>query len=51
MKVFFNKKIKLKVNDNEFKIIIQSLNKLRNCLIEQQLATDCVVELLIKVIK
>lgn len=44
------KKIKLKVDTYELKIIINSLNELRNKCIRESISTDAVDELLLKYI-
>ncbi|MEG1008248.1 MAG: hypothetical protein RSF67_00185 [Clostridia bacterium] len=42
-------KIKVVVNENEFSIIIKSLNELRNFLIINSIPTESVDEILLKV--
>ncbi len=43
--------IKLKINEREYKLIINLLMKLRNKLIEREESADMVNELLFKIIK
>lgn len=46
----FNKKRYLYLNDEEFSILVQALVQLRNSLIPQGRYTDCVDELIVKVL-
>jgi hypothetical protein len=49
--MLFNKKVKIKIYDNELKLIIKSLNYLRNKLIQERTPTEVIDELIYKNIK
>ncbi|MBO4937563.1 MAG: hypothetical protein J6C98_00985 [Oscillospiraceae bacterium] len=46
----FNKKRYLYLNDEDFSILVQALVQFRNSLIAQSRYTDCVDELIIKIL-
>ena len=43
------KKIRLTLNDHEYRIVINAINDMRNMLIQERRYTDAVDELLLKV--
>jgi len=51
LKMLFNKKVKIKIYDNELNLIIKSLNQLRNKLIQERTPTEAIDELIYKNIK
>ncbi len=44
------KKIRLTINDHEYRIVINAINDMRNRLIQEGCYTDAVDELLLKVV-
>ena len=46
----FGNKIKLSVTHDEIRVLVYALNELRNSLIEEGRYTDCVDDLLIKLL-
>lgn len=48
--IMFRKKRYLYLSENELRVLVQSLVRLKNTLIQQDRYTDCVDELIVKVL-